>query len=99
MSNATLAILGAGNIGRAIATGLAGGLFQPADIILTRRKPQHLDDLTEAGFQVQSDNRDAVRRAEIIILTVEPQQLNPLLEEIADKIHDLQRRVVQYSRT
>jgi pyrroline-5-carboxylate reductase len=83
MAHAKLAILGTGNIGRAIATGLATEQFKPADIILTRRKAQHLDDLAEAGFEVQADNRDAVRRSDTVILAVEPQQLNSLLEEIA----------------
>lgn len=87
MSQAKLAILGTGNIGRAIATGLATELFQPAEIILTRRKPQHIDDLAAAGFRVQTDNREAVREAEVIILAVEPQQLDPLLEEIADDVN------------
>ena len=86
MSHTTLAILGTGNIGRAIATGLATELFKPADIILTRRKPQHLEDLAEAGFRVRSDNREAVREAEVVILAVEPQQLDPLLEEIAGDV-------------
>jgi pyrroline-5-carboxylate reductase len=86
MANATLAILGTGNIGRAIATGLAVDLFQPADIILTRRKLQYLEDLAETGFRVQADNRDAVERAEIVVLAVEPQQLDPLLEEISDVV-------------
>ncbi|MCP3979191.1 MAG: pyrroline-5-carboxylate reductase [bacterium] len=77
-----LAILGTGNIGRAIALGLAGNGFEPQEIIVTRRRVERLDDLASRGFVVQSDNRDAVRRAAIVIAAVEPQQLDGLLDEI-----------------
>ena len=86
-SSARIAILGAGNIGRAMATGLArSGRWQPEEIILTRRKLERLDDLAQAGFQVQADNLDAVRRAETIIVAVEPRQLDGLLEEIRPEL-------------
>jgi pyrroline-5-carboxylate reductase len=82
-SKPRLAILGTGNIGRAMAVGFAGaGRFAPADITLTRRRLDRIQDLADRGFDVQGDNHDAVRRAGTVILAVEPQQLNPLLEEI-----------------
>ncbi len=83
-TSAELAILGTGNIGRAIAVGLTrAGTYRPEAMILTRRKEKLLDDLRDQGFQVQSDNRDAVRRASVIVVAVEPQQTNDLLAEIA----------------
>jgi len=79
-----IAILGAGNIGRAMAAGLASsGHSAPSDMILTRRKTHLLEDLAKRGFQTQSNNRDAVRRSDIVILAVEPQQLDGVLREIA----------------
>jgi len=80
---ARLAIIGTGNIGRAMALGLAAaGRFERSEIVLTRRKVERLQDLAAEGFQVQDDNRDAVRRTEIVIVAVEPQQLDPVLKEI-----------------
>ena len=79
-----LAILGTGNIGRAIAVGLAAaGRFDADRMILTRRKDNLLDDLAQRGFRTQADNRDAVRNADTVIVAVEPQQLDGLLAEIA----------------
>jgi len=79
-----LAILGTGNIGRAIAVGLAAaGRLKPAEMILTRRKPELLADLAEQGYIAQADNRAAVRRARVVIVAVQPHQLNDLLAEIA----------------
>jgi pyrroline-5-carboxylate reductase len=81
---ADLTIIGTGNIGRAMAIGLArAGCFEPARMILTRRHDEPLEDLAQQGFRTQTDNRDAVRRASIVIVAVEPQQLNGVLEEIA----------------
>ena len=79
-----VAILGAGNIGTAIADGIArGGSLSPADILLTRRKTDLLASFKDRGFPVLSDNPEAVRRARIVVVAVEPQQIDGLLTEIA----------------
>jgi len=79
-----LAILGTGNIGRAMAIGLAdAGRFEPARSILTRRKVEALEDLAARGFVTQSDNVGAVERADTVVVAVEPQHLNGVLQEIA----------------
>jgi pyrroline-5-carboxylate reductase len=83
------AILGAGNIGAAIARGLTRAQrCEPDQLILTRRHPREIE-----GFSVQTDNRDAVRRAETVIVAVQPQQLDELLDEIRDDL-DPGRHVV-----
>lgn len=79
-----LAILGGGNIGQAIARGLAvSGRYPPENIVVTRRQLQFLKPLSREGFAVQKDNRDAVRRSRIVVLSVLPQQLVQVLDEIA----------------
>jgi len=86
---AKLAILGTGNIGVAIASGLARAQrYAASEMILTRRDEQALAPLAEQGFQVQSDNRDAVRRAETVLVAVQPQQLDALLAEVADDLDE-----------
>ena len=90
-----LAILGAGNIGMAIAKGLhQSGQFDTSKIILTRRKIQHLKTLEDLGFKVQTDNLDAVIRSEIILVCVEPQQLDDLLHEIKDVINPQKHLII-----
>ena len=92
---AKLAILGTGNIGRAIARGLvAAGRMAPSDVILTRRHTSALDALAEDGFLVQADNRDAVRRADLVLLAVQPQQLDALLAEIAPELNADQHTLI-----
>ena len=78
-----IAILGAGNIGTAIARGLAAsGRYRPQDITLTRRRADLLEPLQREKFNVLCDNRAAVRTAEIVVLAVGPQQLEGLVKEI-----------------
>lgn len=76
----TIAVLGGGNLGRALALGwVAAGLAPPSAIRLTRRQVSKLSDLADAGFGVGADNRDAVESSEIVVLAVQPQQLDALL--------------------
>ena len=94
-ATARLAILGAGNIGRAVALGLSSaGKFKPAEMILTRRKVEALEDLADQGFGVTSDNHEAVRQAQTVIVAVEPHQLDGLLQEIAPDLDPEQHLLV-----
>lgn len=84
-SDSRIAILGAGNIGLSIAGGLlASERFVPGNIILTRRRVHMLSEIQESGVLVTSDNPRAVDSSDIIIISVEPQQLDGLLEDIKD---------------
>ena len=94
-TDAKLAILGAGNIGRAIGVGLvAAEEYEATEIILTRRKADLLEDLGDRGFQVRSDNKDAVQRADLLVVAVPPQDLNELLQEIAKSLDSQRHRLI-----
>jgi pyrroline-5-carboxylate reductase len=78
-----LAILGGGNLGRALARGwVSAGRFEPAEIFVNRRSPELLSDLADAGYVVSADNPEAVRRSRIVLVAVQPQQHIALLDEI-----------------
>ena len=79
-----IAIIGAGNIGSAIASGLLeSGQFLADHITLTRRRIRLLDDMQRRGVTVTRDNREAVERSDVIVIAVEPQQIDGVLAEIA----------------
>jgi len=81
----SLAILGTGNLGTAIANGLlAAGTVSPDTLTLTRRNTAPLESFRQRGCIVIDDNRAAVHSSNCIIVAVEPQQTNGLLTEIAD---------------
>lgn len=83
MNAKTLAIIGAGNLGTAIARGLLESrLVPPQSLTLTRRRDTLLSPFADAGCIVHSDNVRAVSESDIVILAVEPQQLNRLLDDI-----------------
>jgi len=83
-----MAILGAGNIGCAIADGLAAsGEFNPSAITLTRRRTEKLESYKKQDFKVMADNLLAVKESEILILCVEPHQLDDLLQEISSSLN------------
>ena len=87
VSNHHIAILGGGNIGSAIAKGLMlSGKLSADKIIITRRNVHLLNSFKENGCLVQSDNRDAVRRSNVVIIAVLPQQLKDLLNEIKQEL-------------
>jgi len=87
MEKLKIAIIGAGNIGIAIANGLVdSGRFAAADITLTRRKIHLLDQMQKRGFVVEKDNCVAVRQSKAIIIAVEPQQVNAVVAEIAPEL-------------
>lgn len=78
-----IAIIGAGNIGGSIANGLISSASCPAEnIYLTRRKYELLQDFADQGAHIGSNNREAIKQSAIIILAVEPKQVDGVLEEI-----------------
>lgn len=80
---ASIAILGAGNIGTAIARGLVKSNQLAADkITLTRRHADKLVALEEEGFKTSTDNHAAVVASDMVIVAVEPGQLDALLKTI-----------------
>ena len=86
-----VAILGGGNLGRAIARGFAtSGFVEPGNVAITRRRAELLDDLSAEGFRTLSDNGEAVKDADVVILCVQPQQMEELLDVVAPGLDDSQ---------
>ena len=84
-----IAIIGGGNLGSAIAKGLLKSKFNKAsEIIVTKRHINTLHFLKEKGIEITSDNNDAVKRSDIIILAVKPYQVNDLLEKIKADVNE-----------
>ena len=82
-----IAIIGAGNLGTAIATGLTKtGYIKATDITITRRNLKALDEFERKGFVVTSNNETASKNADIVILAVKPFQVKEVLTEITGSI-------------
>ncbi len=91
----SLAILGAGNIGCAIARGLVkSGQMQANNITLTRRHANRLVELSEEGFSTTTDNHAAVIANDLIIAAVEPGQLDGLLKQICPALDPTRHTII-----
>ncbi|MEJ2548921.1 MAG: NAD(P)-binding domain-containing protein, partial [Gemmatimonadota bacterium] len=63
-----IAIIGGGNLGRCIASGLvSAGIVSPPAVTITRRRPGLLSDLRSQGFETGDDNRRAVADSDVIL--------------------------------
>lgn len=90
-----VAIIGGGNLGVCIARGLVSSdRHAPADISITRRRPELLEGLAEEGFETGSDNIAAARSAGAVILCVQPQQLDGVLEELSSHLRPEDQLVI-----
>lgn len=87
MQHTKIAILGGGNLGKSIALGLAGtGRYAPQHIVVTKRRLHGLEELAEANVQTTTDNSEAVKEAHLVLLCVQPKQLEPLLSTIKSQL-------------
>lgn len=78
--NPSIAIIGAGNLGTAIAEGLlASGYAAPQHLLLSRRNTAPLQALADRGVIVTTDNNVAVAGARMIILAVKPFQAEEVI--------------------
>jgi pyrroline-5-carboxylate reductase len=87
-------IIGAGNIGLALAAGLVESeTCKPSEITLTRRNIKSLADWQKKGFKAEANNKKAIDHADTIFVCVLPQQLNEVLEEIKKDI-DIKNQLI-----
>ncbi|MCI0501421.1 MAG: NAD(P)-binding domain-containing protein, partial [Epsilonproteobacteria bacterium] len=78
-----ITILGSGNIGSSIAKGfILSSMIKPEQIILTRRKTKLLTPFEKKGCIITDNNCEAVKKSDIIIIAVPPQQIKELLQQI-----------------
>src|SRR5918911_5371947 len=86
----TIAFLGAGNMAEALVKGLLRAkVAEPGEILCTDRRVERGPELKERyGVRFTTSNREATERADLVILSVKPQVMNKLLDEIAPVLND-----------
>ncbi|WP_457617456.1 pyrroline-5-carboxylate reductase [Lutibacter sp.] len=78
-----IAILGTGNLGLSIAKGIVNGGVGFQSLYLTKRNTSLLESWnSKPKVTVTSSNSEAVKNAEIILIAVQPKQLQTVLNEI-----------------
>jgi pyrroline-5-carboxylate reductase len=83
-----VAFLGGGRMGEALASGLIrSGSRSKDDLIVSVRREDHAAELTaRIGTAVTLSNPEAVSWARTVVLTVKPQDMEALLEQIAGAV-------------
>ncbi|MEV6796119.1 pyrroline-5-carboxylate reductase [Streptomyces sp. NPDC051320] len=82
----TVAVLGTGKIGEALLSGMLRAGWPPARLLVTARRPARAEEL-RARYGVEAvTNAEAAKRADILILTVKPQDMGKLLDELSPHV-------------
>lgn len=95
-----ITIIGGGNLGIAIAEGLVDSKYsKPSDITVTRRNTQLLETLKKRGISISSNNREAIKKADLILVCVKPFQIKEVLKEFSGNLNPKQILVSAVSGT
>lgn len=92
-----VAIIGAGNMGGAVARGLAKGtLIKTGDITVSNPSRGKLDALCAEypEIRVTNDNREATKSADVIVLAVKPWKIAEVIDEIKDGLDYTNQTVI-----
>src|SRR5260370_38204949 len=82
-----IAILGAGKMGEALLSGLLRAGVAPSGVLAAVRRPERAEALHDSyGIDVTSAG-EAADKADTLVITVKPQDMAGLLEEIAPHVN------------
>ncbi|HMC22485.1 MAG TPA: pyrroline-5-carboxylate reductase [Thermoanaerobaculia bacterium] len=87
MSDKSIGFVGAGNMAEAMIRGLLRGeVFKPKQVTASAPREERQRELADKyGIRATADNREAAGQS-IVVLSVKPQILSRVLEEVADAI-------------
>jgi len=89
-----ITIIGAGNIGGATALGISSSnLLKPSDITVTARHESTLDRFRKLGINALTDNKEAVKNSDAVIIAVKPWVVQSVIEEIKNCL-DYSRQLI-----
>ena len=82
-----IAVVGAGNMGGAVARGLVkAGTVRAADVTLSDLSDAVLERFSEKGYIVTHDNAWAVRGADVVFLVVKPWLVEEVIKNIKSEL-------------
>ena len=82
-----VAVLGAGKMGEALLSGMLRSGTAPGDVVVTARRPERAADACARRYGVQVvRTAEAATTADTLILTVKPQDMGALLDELAPDV-------------
>lgn len=86
-TRATVAVIGVGAMGEALASGLLGAGWDPGEITLCVRRLERADELAhKTGCEVVLDPIEAIRGREVVAVAVKPRDVVDLLKTVAGMV-------------
>jgi pyrroline-5-carboxylate reductase len=82
----TIAVLGAGKIGEALLSGLLHAGWKADEVLFTERHPPRSIELTERYGVRGVTVAEATDLADVLVVAVKPQDIDPLLDQLAPAI-------------
>lgn len=82
----TIAVLGAGKIGEALLSGLLTGGRSPEELMFTERYADRAAQLEQTYGIRAVDTATAAGKADVLVVAVKPQDIDPLLVELAESV-------------
>ena len=94
----TIAVLGGGQIGEALVSGLVAADVNPQNIRVTNRREERGQELNERyGVVTLTDNAQAVGEADVVFLCVKPKMILDVLTEISGTVDNNSASTVMVS--
>ena len=95
LNNKKICIIGTGNMGEALVSGLVGsGSSSPKKIICTDTRESILKAVEEKyGVQTTTSNLEAVKKSDIVIYAVKPQIMAAVIKETVEKL-DMSKLII-----
>lgn len=87
----SVAVVGVGAMGEALASGLLSAGWGPADLSLCVRRMERADELSHrTGCRVSLDPIETIRDRDVVVIAVKPRDVEGLLKELAGSVTDEQ---------
>jgi pyrroline-5-carboxylate reductase len=81
-----IAILGAGVMGETLLSAILAAGHPVEGLVISEKRPERADELRTAYGVDVTGNAEAVADADVVLLVVKPQDVPPLLDEIASSV-------------
>jgi len=84
----TIGFIGSGNMAEALIKGIiTAGVYKPENIFISDIRPERLDFLTKRyGVQKADSNAALAAKADVLVLSVKPQNMTDALQSIKDAV-------------
>lgn len=94
MSNSRIGFIGAGNMARAIISGLLDSGYSGELIHATTLHPENLEDLAAKGVHTGADNSELVKQCDVVVFAVKPQKIEHVVRDLREELASHQPLVI-----